>query len=121
MANTPVIKGNNTVLWGTGGLYGTGEIVESGSTRLTGDKLEIEDNDGFVVTAIFFNDKHECSFSMVVKTTVPTLKRGDAITIGGVADALVDDMETVWERRDVRKVRVNATKYSGLTVAGGGS
>lgn len=118
MANTPTIKGNNKVLWGTNGLYGEGVITESGSTRLTGDKVEIEDNDGSAVAVIYFNDKHECSFTMVIQTAAPELARGDAITIGGVTDALVDDVETVWERRDVRKLRVNATKYSGITAAG---
>lgn len=118
-ANTPTIKGNTTVLWGTDGLYAAGEVVESGSERLTGDKVEIEDNNGFVVSVIYFNDKRECTFSMIVKTTAPTLARGDAITIGGVVGALVDDTEIVWERRDVRKYKVNATKYDGLTIGGG--
>lgn len=118
MSSNPNIVGDNTVIFGSNGVYGTGQIVEDGNKRLTGDKLEIQDNDGNVVTVIYFNDKNECSFLMVVKTAAPSLARGDAITIGGVADCLVDDTEEIWRRGDVRKFRVNATRYAALVVAG---
>lgn len=112
MNNTPVIIGDDSVIWGTNGVYGEGNIVASGSKRLTGEKLEVHNNNGFTVAAIYFDDKKECQFEMIVKTAAPELSRGDALTIGGQVDCLLDDMETLWEQRGVKRVRVNATKYA---------
>lgn len=116
MANNPVIKGDNTVLFGSGGYYSGNGIVVSGNKKLSGDKLEVKDENGYVVATIYFNDKNEFSFEMIVKTAAPDLDRGDQITVAGVVNALVDDTEEMWKQDDVRRVRVNATRYLGMTI-----
>jgi len=115
-AGSPIIKGDNTVVFGSGGVYTTGIIVTTASNKLDGDMLEIKDNNGFVVAVIFYNDKNELSFEMIVQTTAPTLKRGDVITIAGVATAIVKDTELKYTQDNVQKFAVNATSYAGLTL-----
>lgn len=113
----PVIRGDNTVLWGTSGVYsGSGAgFITTGRKRATAEKLEIKDNNGFTVATIYFDNKTECEFEMIVKTAAPTLAIGDGLTICGVAYALVDDFEEMWAQADVRKLRVKATNYVGIT------
>lgn len=116
-AINPVIRGDNTLLWGTNGVYnGTGAgLILSGSKQLTGEKHEVQDNNGATVAVLFFDNKTTCRFEMIVKTAAPALARGDGITICGVAYALIDDVEEVWAQRDNRKLRVTATNYENIT------
>lgn len=111
MPSSPTIKGNNTVIWGSGGVYATGIIVR-GNVKTTGEKFLVKDNNGFTVTAIYFDDRNECSFEMITQTSDPTLARGDFITIGGVASCIVEETEKMWEQNGVRKFTVTAVKYS---------
>lgn len=114
---SPRIVGDNTILFGTAGVYGSGIIVSSASNKLDGDKLEIKDNKGSVTTVIYFNDKNQCSFEMLVSAAAPTLARGDAITIGGVVNCLVDNTELKWTNDNTQKFTVNATRYPNVTIA----
>lgn len=115
MSNVPVIKGDNTVLFGADGVYSGSGIITGGNKKSEAEKLEVIDENGFVVSVIYFNNKKECSFDMVVKTAAPDLAPGDTITICGVALCLVDNCEEIWAQKDVRKFRVSATKYAGIT------
>jgi DNA/RNA endonuclease YhcR with UshA esterase domain len=116
MPGTPTLKGDNTVLFGSTGGYATG-IITSATKRSGSEKLEIKDNNGYTVTVVYFDHKKQCEFEMIVQTAAPTLTQGDAVTIGGVANCLVDDTEEMWSNTDVRKFRVRATKYEGMTLA----
>lgn len=115
MPNNPTIKGDNTVIWGTGGNY-AGGIITSCSKDNTTEKLEVLDNNGYTVAVIYFNQKGECEFEMIVQTSAPTLAHGDQITICGAVNALVENTKQVWAQRDVCKFQVKATKYTGMTL-----
>jgi hypothetical protein len=115
MPGTPTIKGDNTVLFGSAGAYATG-IITSASKRTGSEVLEVKDNNGFTVAAIYFDHKNECQFEMIVQTAAPTLAIADQVTICGVANCLVKDIEQMWANTDVRKYRVTATKYEGMTL-----
>ena len=115
--STPTIKGDNTVLWGAGGVYsgsGVGYVLK-GSKKATGEKVEVKDKDGFTVAVIYFDDKKNVSFEMIVKTAAPEINRGDGLTICGVAYCLCDDIEELWDNGNVRRVVVNATNYVAIT------
>jgi hypothetical protein len=114
--NNPVIRGDSSVLWGANGVYnGTGSgIVQTGSDELTGEKLEVQDELGQTVAVIFFDDKHNVEFEAIIKTSAPTIARGDGLTICGIAYALVDTVTKLWENKGVQKYRVRATKYSAI-------
>jgi hypothetical protein len=117
MPNNPTIKGDNTVIWGASGLYTTANgIITGGNKKAESEQLAVKDENGFTVAVIFFDQKNKFSFEMIVKTSAPALAVGDPITVAGVVNALVDDTEEIWAQADTRKFRVNATKYSGMTL-----
>lgn len=115
MSTTPTIKGNNTILWGSGGLRSSG-LIARGRKQRTADKAVVLDNNGYVVTVIYFNHRHETEFEAVVETALPEIAIGDAIEVGGVASCLVDDIEVMWENNRERKYRVTATAYDGVVI-----
>lgn len=116
MPTTPTIKGDNTIVWGSDGVYSSGIIV-SGRKRRSAQKVLIKDNNGFTVAVIYFDHNNQCEFEAVVQTAVPTLEIGDQIEIGGVAACLIDDIETMWENEREKKYRVVATAYDGLSLS----
>lgn len=115
--SAPTIKGDSTILWGADGVYtasGCG-FVTKGSKQLTGEKVEIKDKNGFTVSVIYFDDKKNVSFEAIVTTAAPTLVRGDAATICGIAYCLIDEVEELWANADARKYSVRATNYASIT------
>lgn len=114
MSNNALIKGDTTVLWGTSGGTTVNGIIVSVRDMLTGEMVEVPDENGFTVAAIFFNDKNEGECEIIVQTAYPSLARGDSVTIMGVADYLVTEVEKVWEQKNTRKLRFKATKFSGM-------
>ena len=106
-----IIKGNNTITWGAGGAGSLGKI-QSGSRKLSGDKVELLDENGEVFSAIYFNNKNECEFEAVFLSTVTLPSRGDTITIGGIASCLVDDIEEKWANNNAKMFTIRATKYA---------
>ena len=105
------IKGNNTIIWGAGSVSTMGKI-QSGSKKLGGDKVELLDENGEVFSAVYFNDKNECEFEAIFLAAVILPARGDAITIAGVVNALVDDLEEKWSNNNAKMFIIRATKYA---------
>ncbi len=101
-------------MWGSGGVYASG-IITRGNAKTTGEKFLVKDNNGFTVSAIYFDDRNECSFEMIVQTSAPALARGDFITVGGIADCIVEDTDKMWEQNGVMKFSVTAVKYSQIS------
>lgn len=116
MPGSPTIVGDNTVLWGSGGVYGSG-IITRGNKQTTGEKVLVKDNNGFTVTAIYFDDQHRCSFEMIVQTEAPDFERGDLITVCGVAKCIVEDFNLLFEQAGVRKFTCDAVRYLGMTIS----
>ena len=114
-SNNALIKGDTTVLWGTGGGTTVTGIIVSVRNTHTGEMVEIPDNNGFTVAAVFFNNKDEGEVEIIVQTSDPALERGDNVTILGASGYLVTEVEKMWEQKNVRKFRFKATKFSGLT------
>lgn len=117
MPNTATIKGDNTVLWGVRGQAGsmvTG-ILQRVRDQLTGEMVEVPDEDGFTVAVVLFNHKNECEVEVLVKTSFPTFARGDIITIAGHSNCIVLEMEKTWEGKGVAKYSVKATAWAGIT------
>jgi predicted transcriptional regulator len=116
MSNAATIKGDNTVLWGTASGTTLAGIIVRVRNMLTGEMVEIADEVGFTVAVVYFNDKNECEVEMIVKTSYPTIARGDTVTIMG-ATCLAGDYEKVWEQKGVRKYTLKATRWAGFTPA----
>lgn len=117
MPNNPTIKGDNTVLWGTGSGTTLAGIIVRVRNQLTGEMVEVPDENGFTVAAIYFNDRNECEVEMIVKSTFPALTRGEEVTIMGIAGCQVQDYEKVWEQKGVKKYTVKATKWAGMAAS----
>ena len=107
------IKGNNLITWGTGDAAGLA-VIQSASTKLGGEKVELFDEDGEVFCVIYFDDKDECEFEAIMQSSVNLPDRGDTISIGGVVAALVDEVEQRWANRDAQRLMIRATKYRNL-------
>jgi hypothetical protein len=114
-SNVATIKGDNTVLWGTASATGIAGIVVSARDQLTGEMLEISDEVGFTVALVLFNDRHECEVEVIVKTSYPAIARGDVVTIMGNESCVVLETEKMWEQKQVKKLRVKATQWQGMT------
>lgn len=106
-----VIKGNNTITWGAGDGAAIGK-VQSASKKTGGDKVELLDENGEVFSVIYFNGKNECEFETIMLSGVTPPARGDAITIGVVANCLVDDVEEKWQNNNAKMLTIRATKYA---------
>jgi len=106
-----VIKGNNTIIWGSGDGASVGK-VQSATKKLGGDKVELLDENGEVFSVIYFNDKNECEFEAIMLSSVTPPVRGDSITIGGLAGCLVDDVELKWVNNNAQMISIRATKYA---------
>lgn len=105
------IKGNNTITWGAGSVSTMGKI-QSGTKKLGGDKVELLDENGEVFCVVYFNDKNECEFEAIFLSSVVLPARGDQITIAGVVNALVDDIEEKWANNNAKMFTIRATKYA---------
>lgn len=115
MPGTPTITGDNTVLFGTEGYYSGSGVVTGGNNKLTSDKLELLDENGYVFATIYFNERNEFSFELTVKTAAPALEIGDLITVAGVLNAEVQGTELLFANNQQRKFRVDAVRYSAKT------
>ena len=113
-APAPVIKGDSTILWGTNSGTTLAGLIVSVKNQLTGEMVEVPDNNGFTVAVVYFNDKNECEVEMIIQTAAPTLARGDYVTIMGIANCQVQDITLSWEQKGVRKYNVKACKYVGI-------
>jgi hypothetical protein len=114
--NNATLVGDQTVLFGTVGYYSGSGIVISGNQTHEADKLEIQDENGYVICTIYFNEKKQFSFEMLIKTAAPTLEPGDLITLAGVAQAEVQKIDIIWTRGAERKVRIEAIRYLGKAI-----
>jgi hypothetical protein len=114
--NSPTIKGDTTVIWGTGGVTVTTVTGYLTSVRdgLTGEMVEVADNNGFTVAVVLFNHKDECELQLIVQTSFPTLTRGTVITVGSLTNVVVTDVEKMWEQKGVAKYTVKGTAWSGM-------
>jgi hypothetical protein len=98
-APSPVIKGDNTILWGTSAGTTMAGLIVSVKDQLTGEIVEVPDDNGFATSVVFFNDKHECEADMIIQTAAPTLARGTFVTIMGNANCMVTDITITWEQK----------------------
>lgn len=108
-----VIKGNNTITWGSGSAGGSGK-VQSSTRKLGTDKVELVDENGEVFSVVYFNAKNECEFEAILLSAVTLPAIGDTITIGGIALCLVDSIEEKWTNNNAKMFTIRATKYANI-------
>jgi hypothetical protein len=58
MPNNPIIVGDNTVLWGSASGTTVEGIIVRARNMLTGEMVEVSDENGFTVANVYFNDRN---------------------------------------------------------------
>jgi len=112
-APNPVIKGDSTILWGTGSVYSGGLVVSATLTK-NAEAQEVADTNGFAAAVVFFNNKQDIECEIIIQTAAPSIEIGDAVSICGVTGCIVQPggFQQMWEQKGVRKCRLKATKYT---------
>lgn len=98
------------------GYSAIGTIV-SGDRKDSGDILEIKDRYGNVVAKVYFNDKNECSLDAIFDSTVDLPVRGDAISLAGLTDVLVEEITLKWEQSKEKMVNIKGVKNALLALS----
>jgi len=113
MANpsTADIKGDTTIIWGTGEGYSSMGHVQRVRDLLTGEEVEISDGDGEAAAAVLFNSRNELEVEFIVKTGDQLPTRGGSIQIGGLA-SVVTERERAWEAKGAMKCVIKAKRWS---------
>lgn len=111
--------GNRQVVWGTDGTYENGFIVDNASVKNASDQTAIADNNGNTVLLVFFNERKECSITVLANKDATIPAAGDAITIANVANCIVTDATENWTKGAAKSISINATFYKFLEVQNG--
>jgi uncharacterized Zn finger protein len=106
------------LLIGLNGKTYSGAIVESASVRATGDVEAVKNEDNETGTKIISDPGQELTVEMILEagTDTETIKKGDAVTVDGVA-YMVDDVETKYSR-GAAKVTLKLIKEDSMDYSG---
>jgi hypothetical protein len=115
MATGDMVQKGTTVIVGFQGHTFSGAIMEDVSRKPIGDIKPIRGENNAVTTKLISNPGFEITIQVIVTTLASfnTLKKGDAITINGVA-YMVEDCEGKYSREEV-KWTVTAVKEDSMT------
>lgn len=120
MALTKTMKGPkaDTVVWGSGGVYTEGIIVDSGDEDALVIEERIEDNDGFTAVLILLDDGTEAKCTFVYETDQTPPAIGDEITLFGTTTYVVTGRSKAAKRKAACMMTITAKMYNGVqTVA----
>lgn len=87
MANEVIIKGGETIVWGTDGVY-SGTIVTAYDSTKSSKVKEIPDNFGRTCAVVFYDKKQEITIEIIAEAA-STLSVGDVISVNGVSGAVI--------------------------------
>jgi hypothetical protein len=117
MADNYRIQGTGAIAFGTEDVgYEDVGVVQSASDNLTGDKLELKNRKGNVFLVVYFNDQNQCQLKAIFDTTFELPARGDSISLMGLANVLVDDVEKNYENEKEAGLTIKATRYEALVI-----
>jgi hypothetical protein len=114
--DSPKINGLNTIVWGTDGIMDTGTIITARNMR-TGKKEEVPDNFGWTQAVIYFDDQNQCEVEVLLQSDSTAPERGDFVTLFALSNCQVDDVEKMYDQKNVGKYRIKATAYDAIAAA----
>ena len=88
MANEVIIKGGETIVWGTDGVY-SGTIVTAYDSTKSSQVKEIKDNFGRTCVVVLYDKKQEITIE-IIAAAASTLEVGDVITVNGVSGVVMN-------------------------------
>jgi hypothetical protein len=115
LPTAPVIIGDNTILWGTGGLYSGGGIVLSATLTGNAEAQEVADTQGMAAAVVYFNQKQDIEAECEVEgATPPSFNVGDSVNICGVSGCYVQPggFQLMYAQKGVVKFRLKVTKFA---------
>ena len=112
MSATLKMKTGVTAVWGTSaaGDAGYGKVI-SARKRHTGEMEKLPDEDGETCGIVLFDESDELELVVMCKSTMTEPTRGNSIVISGVTGIILD-FEINWEQKSVKKMSLNATKWT---------
>ena len=113
----PIIKGDNTITWGTGDVFSLG-YVQKVTDLTTGEVTEILDNDGDTAAAVISNIHGEFSVECILKSGDVIPEIGDDLEIGGKTECVCLNAEKMWENKGALKLNIKATRFA-FSMGGG--
>ncbi len=115
LPTAPVIIGDNTILWGTGGIYAGGGIVESASIVGNAEAQEIANTSGFAKAVVYFNQTQDIEAECTCEGEVaPSFNVGDSVTLCGVAGCYVQPggFKVMYSQKGVVKFSLKVKKFA---------
>lgn len=106
-----------TAVWGikteSGDTHAAGIITGQGRKK-DSDKDFCYDNEGFIITEVFYNMSDECSIKLVCEDATAEPDNGDDIQIAGT-DCIVQNSEQDWSQRGWKGLSITAKKFQELS------
>ena len=125
MSESPVVRGV-THKWGTTDAeigFLLDQIANQFTRRKAGSKTEVKDGKGNTVSVVYFDNRVEVNFDVLIKVTdgVTEPERGDIIALYDndgttTANYLVDDPVTNWKAGETVSMTISATYYPNVVL-----
>ena len=114
LPTAPVIVGDNSIAWGTSGIYTGGGLVESASIVGNAEAQKVFQNKGFTASVVFFDQNQEIELTATVEGTAPSFSPGDSVTVCGVAGCIVQPggFKVMYNQKGVAKFSLKVVKYA---------
>lgn len=98
------------------GYSAIGTIIDA--ERKDGSKqLLIPDRYGNTVAIVYFDFQNKCTINVIFDSTVTLPDIGDALSLCGLTDVLVDNIGLKWATEKEKMVTIEATRFANLTVS----
>ncbi len=117
---TMKMKAGVTAVWGTSEITAQANfgIVTAASRKKTSEKEYVQDEQGYTVGMVLFDEKSELLLDIVCKSGMTEPSVGDSITFQSspAVTGIVMDAELKWDNKSTKKLTVTATKFTDTLV-----
>jgi len=110
----PVIIGDNTIAWGTGGIYSGGGIAETADIVGNAKAQEVANTVGFTAAVVYFDHQQEINITCTGEGSAPSFSPGDVVSVCGVTGCHVapGGFKVMYTQKGVTKFSLKVIKYA---------
>ena len=120
MATTNAVIRGRAAIWGieadSGDTFYSGLILNQAHI-IAADEDYIHDNEGFIISEVFFNMRDECDVNVICEDGTDSPSPGDNISIAGVDCIVQGGPELKWQQKGWKVLNIKAKKFLMLTEA----
>ncbi len=113
MKLSPVIQGNKTVIWGSGGVLNSAEIVEDADVEPIVAEATIEDNNGFTITHVMIPDGDKRNVTVVARRDIPLPTTGTILKVWGMLCSCVKASPKKARKKEMT-AKIEFVRYAGI-------